>query len=382
MLSAFSCRSLPYSCLRSAGLLGSTRAHLGTQPWVQRHLLPCRNISSSSHRHAQYSRFSEGPGKKEHDRSGKLVGRIFVVLGASGLVYYVSHLERVPETGRLRFIDMSAKAEAALWEASAGQILQQYRGQILPPDHPLTRHIHSITNRLLSANNLGRLKSSEDHRSPPVSASDLFGGGDESHYSSSPMTTAMAGKEWNLFVVHDTKEVNAMATPGSIIVFTGIIPIARNDDGLAAILSHEIGHHHVVARHSVERYSYTKILIAIMLLMQTLDYGLITSNVITYLLELPNSRTHELEADTIGLRVAAKACFDPAAAPAMFRRLGALEEKQGRLNVDFLYTHPTSETRVKRLEAQLPGAQAIQAATDCGNLEGRMSAFQQSFARW
>jgi hypothetical protein len=135
----------------------------------------------------------------------------------------------------------------------------------------------------------------------------------------------------------------------------------------------------------VERYSYSKVLIAFAWLAEIigLPYGF-GDILTTLLMELPHSRKQEYEglylflfhrqkkhqrsaplADKIGLKLSAKACFDPAAAPScgsrlrfcsavltlavhrMFKRLGALEKSSGGLNVSFLNTHPASDERVK-----------------------------------
>jgi len=180
-------------------------------------------------------------------------------------------------------------------------------------------------------------------------------------------------------VVDDPKVVNAMASFGNIVVFTGIIPVAKDEDGLAAILGHEIAH--VVARHNAERYSSMKVLLAFATLLEVLglDVG-IARLFTTFLLDLPNSRKQELEADVIGLRLSAKACYDPDAAPLMFTRMGQLEKAQGkRLNVDFLYTHPTSENRVKMLQALLPEAYSIQANSPmCVGMQEQLDSFQDA----
>jgi len=86
---------------------------------------------------------------------------------------------------------------------------------------------------------------------------------------------------------------------------------------LSSTLSHGIEIAHVVARHNAERYSSMKVLLAFATLLEVLglDYG-IAKLLTTFLLDLPNSRKQELEADVIGLRLAAKACYDPEAAPA------------------------------------------------------------------
>jgi metalloendopeptidase OMA1, mitochondrial len=106
-----------------------------------------------------------------------------------------------------------------------------------------------------------------------------------------------------------------ITSPGNVIVFTGILPICQDEDGLAAVLGHEIGH--VVMRHNSERMSKAQVLFVLaqaMDLVLGIDFG-ISRLIMTYLLDLPNSRTQELEADRIGLRLAARACFRPEAAP-------------------------------------------------------------------
>jgi len=185
-------------------------------------------------------------------------------------------------------------------------------------------------------------------------------------------------REWNLIVVNDDSVRNAMATYGNIIVFTGILPICKDEPGLAAVLGHEMGH--VVLRHASERASSVKILLVVASLLEILglDFG-ISRLATTFLLELPNSRLQELEADKVGLRMMAKACYDPRASPGMFDRLGKLEDSKGRFNVDFLYTHPTSVKRIKRLNEALPEAFELQSSSPaCSNTERQFDAFSKA----
>jgi Zn-dependent protease with chaperone function len=135
-----------------------------------------------------------------------------------------------------------------------------------------------------------------------------------------------------------------------------------------------------VARHTAERYSYSKVLIAFAWLAELigLPYGF--GNIMsTLLMELPHSRQQEYEADKIGLKLSAKACYDPTGAPSMFKRLGALEKSNTGLNVSFLNTHPASDDRVKQLEALLPEAFAIQASV-CGGMSDYMGGFGDAVA--
>jgi len=291
-------------------------------------------------------------------------------------------------------MDVSPKFEAALWEASYIELFNQYDRKLLPASHVITQHVRRVVSRILDANDLGKLRGAGDRQQASISARTALrpsfgwggdGGGDGNDVAPDSWDPDAAGrgvvhvasrKEWNLLVVDDPKVVNAMAAPGTIVVFTGILPVARDEQGLAAILGHEIGH--VVARHAAERYSYTKILIALAWLAELIGLPSGVGGIMTSLLmELPHSRKQEYEADKMGLKLSAKACFDPTAAPEMFKRLGALEKSGGGLNVSFLNTHPASDERVKQLEALLPEAFTIQ-ATACGGTSDYLGGFVEA----
>ncbi|KAI0321738.1 peptidase family M48-domain-containing protein [Amylostereum chailletii] len=344
-----------------------------------------RPITTSAPLHARYKRFGDAPGVEGSDQPKSTlesftVGETVVVLVAiSAGAYYFVHLERVPETGRWRFMDITPQYEAKLWESSYQVLMDEFKGKVLPSDHVITRHIHRVVSRILEANDLGSLRSLEPQTNMPFE-SVLFGTEDrvfeDSWSSNTPAAPDSARKTWNLLVVNDSKMVNAMATPGAIVVFTGILPVCQDEEGLAAVLGHEIAH--VVCRHTAESYSYLKVLMASAFLFdQAFGFGL-GSLITTFIMELPNSRKHELEADKIGLKLMAKACYDPASSPAMFRRLGAMQ-KPGSFTLDFMETHPPSEKRVKALEGQLPEAYSIRAAvSDCGGMEDHLGRFRDS----
>lgn len=276
-------------------------------------------------------------------------------------------------------MDISPKYEASLAEETRKSIVEQFGPNILPDNHYLTVHVKRVVTRILEASDLGTVKDSSQQRRRPSLFS--FGGGDgmfDPDSQTGPVNPseapggAPAGtpKEWTVLVVND-KLVNAMAGPGTVVVFTGILPVCKDEAGLAAVLAHEIGH--VVARHVPESYSSSKVFLGLALLLEAtlLDFG-ISRMLITYVLQLPNSRTHEKEADVIGLRMMSKACYDPRAAPQMFQRLGEYEKQANTgMNIEFLNTHPSSDNRVKYLEEQLPEAYSIQAASpNCANVLG------------
>ncbi len=163
---------------------------------------------------------------------------------------------------------------------------------------------------------------------------------------------------WDYMVVNAPKTVNAAAIAGGrILVYTGILPVARDDAGLAAIIGHEVGH--VMAHHTAERISqYELINIAGAvagaaglsdLTMAALGLGAQVGVL------LPYSRANESEADHIGLLLMAKAGYDPRESVALWQRMRRTSGESGR-GPEFLSTHPDPETRIADLLARMPQA--------------------------
>ncbi|KAI9142122.1 peptidase M48 [Paraphysoderma sedebokerense] len=114
------------------------------------------------------------------------------------------------------------------------------------------------------------------------------------------------------FYVINAPVQNAFVLPGGkVFVFTGILPVVKNEDGLAVVLGHEIAHQ--VARHSSEKLSWLKVLmLAQFLLSFVFDTSLFFNRMFLELgILLPFSRKMEVEADEIGLMLTAQACYDP-----------------------------------------------------------------------
>ncbi len=167
---------------------------------------------------------------------------------------------------------------------------------------------------------------------------------------------------WQYTVFDDDKQVNAFALPGGKIgVYTGMMPVAKTDAGLATVMAHEVAH--ATARHGGERMSLGILLemgsAALASAMKKKDkkttgrvlavYGVGTA----LALALPFSRKQEGEADRIGLIYMAKAGYDPREAVAFWERMGAA----GRgAPPEFLSTHPGYRTRIKNLRKWMPEA--------------------------
>lgn len=174
---------------------------------------------------------------------------------------------------------------------------------------------------------------------------------------------------WEFVLFEAPREPNAFALPGGKIgVYTGILPITKNDAGLATIIGHEVAH--AVARHGAERMSQdiaTQIGGAV--LSAALGAGGYSSSssrlaVQAYNLGtrvgvlLPYSRTQELEADRLGLIYMARAGYDPNEAVAFWRRFQAYNARRGGGGVEFLSTHPLDSNRIAALQRFLPRAEA------------------------
>jgi len=170
--------------------------------------------------------------------------------------------------------------------------------------------------------------------------------------------------KWEYRLIQDDKQVNAFALPGGkVAVYTGILPITRDENGLAAVLGHEIGH--VIARHGGERVSQQMLVnVGLEATMAALSKGNpATVQAVASLLGagatvgvlLPWSRAQESEADHLGLILMAKAGYDPHAARDLWVRMAAASQGSGK-PPEFLSTHPSEPTRIQQIEVWMPEA--------------------------
>jgi predicted Zn-dependent protease len=172
---------------------------------------------------------------------------------------------------------------------------------------------------------------------------------------------------WEFVLFDVPNEPNAFALPGGKVgVYTGILPIAKNDAGLATIIGHEVAH--AAARHGAERMSQG---VAVQLggavlsaALGAAGYGGVTGDLAMQAygvgtqvgVLLPYSRTQELEADRIGLIYMARAGYDPREAIAFWQRFEAYNAGKGGRQPEFLSTHPLDSSRIEALGQHLPKA--------------------------
>jgi predicted Zn-dependent protease len=171
----------------------------------------------------------------------------------------------------------------------------------------------------------------------------------------------LEGYKWEFNLVEDPN-VNAWCMPGGkVVVYTGILPIAQGEAGLAVVMGHEIAH--AFAKHGAERMSHALIVqmggIALSTALE--DRPELTKNLFmqsygigTTLGVLKYSRTHENEADHLGLIFMAMAGYNPEEAVRFWQRMAA--QKTGAQPPEFLSTHPANETRIQNLKNLLPDA--------------------------
>jgi predicted Zn-dependent protease len=240
-----------------------------------------------------------------------------------GLVLLLAACQTAPVTGRSQLQLISAEEEAQLGIQSYQQILQKVK---VSTDPQLNALVTRVGSRIAAA-------------------------------------TGRSDFQWEYRVIEDD-QANAFALPGGkVAVFTGILPITRDEAGLAAVVGHEVAH--VIARHGGERVSQQTA--------AQLGLGVVGSLVgamsnpataqlvgaalgvgAQYGVLLPYSRRQESEADQIGLILMAKAGYDPRAARDLWVRMG--EASKGRKPPEFLSTHPSEQTRIRQIEGWLPEA--------------------------
>ena len=175
--------------------------------------------------------------------------------------------------------------------------------------------------------------------------------------------------QWEYRVV-DSRQVNAFCLPGGkVVVYTGILPVAETEDGLATVLGHEIGH--ALAHHGAERMAQQQLVqlgqIAVAQSIGDLDprqqrevMALLGAGSQFGVL-LPFSRKHESEADHIGLLLMAAAGYDPREAIDFWQRM---EKIGGGTRREFTSTHPSHEHRARDLKHWLTEAVPLYADSD------------------
>jgi predicted Zn-dependent protease len=171
----------------------------------------------------------------------------------------------------------------------------------------------------------------------------------------------LEGYKWEFNTIQ-SNEVNAWCMPGGkVVVYTGILPVTQSETGLAIVMGHEVAH--AIAKHGNERMSQAMVQqlggMALEIAMaqkpqETRDLFMLSYGIGSQVgAMLPWSRQQESEADKFGLIFAAMADYDPREAIPFWQRMSAAG---GAKPPEFLSTHPSDETRIKKLKQYMPEA--------------------------
>ncbi len=260
----------------------------------------------------------------------RVLGIIVVLISATGLTGCTNH---APITGRKQFVIVSDATMNGLAETNYREFLQNNND---------SRNEAEVA-RVLRVGHRIQAAVTAYFKNDPV------------------LSSKLSGYQWEFHLIR-SQEKNAWCMPGGrIVVYEGLLPVTKDDAGLAVVIAHEVAH--AVAGHSAERMSRQLSigLISAGLAVATKDQDYrqrIVFNALfgvgtTIGLILPNSRQQELEADRLGLIIMALAGYDPHAALDFWKRMSA--EKQSSLPI-FLRTHPTDQLRIESIRTYIPDA--------------------------
>ncbi len=184
----------------------------------------------------------------------------------------------------------------------------------------------------------------------------------EKYFAEKDMSYKLKDYEWEFNLV-ESEGKNAWAMPGGkVVVYEGIAPIAKDENGLAVIMGHEIAH--AIANHGNERMSQGLVAqMGGMALSKALEekpektsqlWMTVFGIGAQYGVILPFSRLQESEADHLGLIFMAIAGYDPNEAIGFWKRMS--QTKDGQAPPEFLSTHPSDETRIRKIKESIPKA--------------------------
>jgi predicted Zn-dependent protease len=225
---------------------------------------------------------------------------------------------------RPQVLALKPEEELEVGREAYRKVLQEVRGRVLPDDAPEVRHVRQVVERIVKAAAIELLQ-----REINLNVRGY-------HF------------DWTVNVVRD-KQINAFCLPaGKMIVFTGILRVAENEDQLATVLGHEMAH--ALAHHGSERVAREQ---------QQGKGGLALLTGMSY------DRMQESEADHIGLFLMTFAGYEPLQAVRFWMRMA---QAAGGAPPEFLSDHPSAEHRIRDLRRWAPQAKAAKQAFEAGRV--------------
>ena len=279
----------------------------------------------SGRRSARYDAPMNGE-QPRRSRKHFVIWPLVIAAVVAGFQYCSSQKFVNPETGRAARVALSTEQEAALGLQSYQEVLSQLR---VVEGGPQVELVRKVMSRLVNS-------------------------------------TGEAGQTmpWQVSVVA-SPQANAFCLPGGkMVVYTGILPVAGNEAGLATVLGHEMAH--ATSRHGSQRLlqnqvantlltgANASIALGDMDMQQKVGVMAALGAGAQYGVLLPFSRSHETEADVVGLLYMARAGYDPNEAIRFWERMD--EQGSGPQPPEFASTHPSHGTRIGRLKEAMPEA--------------------------
>ncbi|XP_005423020.1 metalloendopeptidase OMA1, mitochondrial [Geospiza fortis] len=293
------------------------------------------------------------PNKRELFKESARKNKWKILLGVSSLgvvfiMFYFTHLEETPITGRARLLVFGKEHFRELSQMEYDMWMEQFKSQMLPETDARYQVVERVVGHLSESNK------------------DI------------PQVSAL---KWVIHVV-DEPGVNAFVLPnGQVFVFTGLLDAVSDIHQLSFILGHEIAH--AVLEHAAEKASLVHFLDFLSLIFLTMIWAIcprdslavvgqwIQSKLQEFMFDRPYSRTLEAEADKVGLQFAAKACVDVRASSVFWQQMELAEAIQGQPKVpEWLSTHPSHENRAEHLDRLIPEALKIRENCNCPSLSG------------
>jgi Zn-dependent protease with chaperone function len=257
--------------------------------------------------------------------------RGFLLAGSAVLAAPAFAQVEVGESSTLRKLVPAGQLENAATQ-QYGQLLEQARAKraLAPESHPQVQRLRAIATRLIP----------------------LAGRWNE-----------RAGAwRWEVNLI-GSQQINAFCMPGGkIAFFSGILDkLQLSDDEAAMVMGHEMAH--ALREHARERIAKSQGTGALLSIGAQLlglgQWGDLAANVGTQLATLKFSRDDEVEADLVGLELAARGGYRPDASVALWEKMGKASDRAGGNSLAFLSTHPTGPDRIKRLQANVPKVQGL-----------------------
>ncbi|XP_037354493.1 metalloendopeptidase OMA1, mitochondrial isoform X1 [Talpa occidentalis] len=293
------------------------------------------------------------PNKKELFKESvrKNKWKLFLGLSSFGLlfvVFYFTHLEVSPITGRSKLLVLGKEHFRLLSELEYEVWMEEFKNHMLTEKDARYLTFKEVFYHLIECNK------------------DIPG---------------ISEINWIIHVV-DSPDINAFVLPnGQVFLFTGLLNSVTDVHQLSFLLGHEIAH--AVLGHAAEKASLVHLLDFLGLIFLTMIWAIcprdslallgqwLQSKLQEYMFDRPYSRTLEAEADKIGLQLAAKACVDVRASSVFWQQMEFAENHSGHPKLpEWLSTHPSHGNRAEHLDKLIPQALKIREICNCPPLSG------------